>query len=53
VVEQAKGILMKEHGLTEDDAYALIRKAAMNEGRKVRDVAQSVVTAAQLLRPRK
>jgi len=53
VVEQAKGILMKEHGLPEDDAYALIRKAAMNEGRKVRDVAQSVVTAAQLLRPRK
>lgn len=50
VVERAKGILMKERGLTEEAAYALLRKAAMNENRRVAEVAQSVVTAAGLLK---
>ena len=50
VVERAKGILMKERGLSEEGAYSLLRKAAMNENRKLTEVAQSVVTAARLLR---
>jgi len=50
IVERAKGILMKERGLTEDMAYALLRKAAMNESRKIGEVAQSLVTAAKLLK---
>jgi response regulator NasT len=50
LVERAKGILMKERGLSEEAAYSLLRKAAMNENRRVIDVAQSVVTAARLLR---
>ena len=50
VVERAKGILMKEKGMTEEAAYALLRKAAMNENRRILDVAQSVVTAARLLK---
>jgi two-component system, response regulator / RNA-binding antiterminator len=50
VVERAKGILMKQRGLSEETAYGLLRKAAMNESRRVADVAQSVVTAAGLLR---
>lgn len=50
LVERAKGILMKERGLSEEAAYALLRKAAMNENRRVIDVAQSVVTAARLLK---
>jgi response regulator NasT len=50
VVERAKGILMKERGLTEEAAYSLLRKAAMNENRRITEVAQSVVTAARLLR---
>lgn len=49
-VERAKGILMKERGISEDAAYALLRKAAMNENRRISEVAQSVVTAARLLR---
>ena len=49
VVERAKGILMKERGLSEEAAYSLLRKAAMNENRKLTEVAQSVVTAARLL----
>ena len=49
-VERAKGILMKERGLTEEAAYGLLRKAAMNENRRLAEVAQSVVTAARLLK---
>jgi response regulator NasT len=50
VVERAKGILMKERGLTEDAAYALLRKAAMSDNKRVVEIAQAVVTAAGLLR---
>ena len=50
VVERAKGILMKERGMSEEAAYALLRKAAMNENRRIIEVAQSVVTAARLLK---
>lgn len=50
VIERAKGILMKERGLTEDQAYALLRKAAMSDNRRLVEVAQAVITAAGLLR---
>jgi response regulator NasT len=50
VIERAKGILMKERGITEDAAYGLLRTAAMNENRRLAEVAQSVVTAARLLK---
>ena len=50
VIDRAKGILMKRKGLSEEDAYALLRKTAMNEKRKIADVAQSVITAAELFK---
>lgn len=50
LIERAKGILMRERGLTEEAAYSLLRKAAMNENRRLAEVAQSVVTAARLLK---
>jgi response regulator NasT len=50
VIERAKGILMKERGLTEDAAYALLRKAAMSDNKRVVEIAQAVITAAGLLR---
>ena len=49
VIDRAKGILMRSGGLSEDAAYARLRKAAMNENRRLADIAQSVVTAADLL----
>ena len=49
LIERAKGILMKSRGLSEEAAYALLRKTAMNQSRKIADVAQSLVTAAALL----
>jgi len=51
IVERAKGILMKSRGLSEEEAYALLRKTAMNQNRKIADIAQSLVTAADLLGP--
>jgi len=50
VVERAKGILMKERSLTEEAAYALLRKAAMSDNKRVVEIAQAVITAAGLLR---
>jgi len=49
VIERAKGILMKMRGLSEEEAFALLRQAAMNEKKKISEIAQSVVTAAGLL----
>src|SRR5258707_1329759 len=50
VIDRAKGILMKAKNMTEEAAYALLRKTAMNENRKIADVAQSVITAAELFK---
>src|SRR5246127_314637 len=50
VIDRAKGILMKAKSLSEENAYALLRKTAMNENKKIAEVAQSVVTAAELLK---
>ena len=51
VIDRAKGILMKSRGLSEEAAYTLLRKTAMNQNRKISDIAQSLVTAAGLLGP--
>lgn len=49
IIERAKGILMRTRQLSEEEAYVLLRQTAMNEKRKLVDIAQSVVTAASLL----
>jgi two-component system, response regulator / RNA-binding antiterminator len=51
IIEQAKGILMRTRNLSEADAYALLRSTAMNQNRRMVDIAQSLVTAADLLGP--
>jgi two-component system, response regulator / RNA-binding antiterminator len=50
VIDRAKGILMKAKNLSEEEAYGLLRSTAMNEKRKIADVAQSVITAAELFK---
>ncbi len=47
LIDRAKGILMKDKSMTEEAAYALLRKAAMNENRRLSEVARSIVTAAR------
>lgn len=49
VVDRAKAILMKTRQISEDEAYALLRRTAMEESKRISDIAQSIVTAADLL----
>ncbi len=51
LVDKAKRILMQSRGLSEDEAYALLRKTAMNQNRKISEIADSLITAAGLLGP--
>ena len=49
LVERAKGILMKSRGLSEDEAFRLLRKQAMERSQKLADVARQVIAVADLL----
>jgi two-component system, response regulator / RNA-binding antiterminator len=50
LIDRAKGILMKRKGLTEEEAYILLRSTAMREKKKMSDIAQSIITASDLLK---
>ena len=50
IIDRAKGILMKLKGLTEDEAYVLLRSTAMREKKKIGEIAQSILTASELLK---
>jgi response regulator NasT len=50
VIDRAKGILMKAKNMSEEDAYALLRKTAMNEKKKIAEVAQSVIIASEMFK---
>lgn len=50
-VDKAKAILMETRNLPEPEAYALLRTTAMNQGRKLIDVAEALITASALLAP--
>lgn len=48
-VERAKGVLMKQRGLDEDQAYALMRRMAMDRNVRLAELAEQIVEAAKLL----
>ena len=48
-IDRAKRILMDSRKLTEPAAYAELRRTAMNQGKRIADIAAAVVTAHQLL----
>jgi response regulator NasT len=50
IVDRAKGMLMKARGIGEDEAYALLRRTAMDQGKKLGEVAAALITAAELLK---
>jgi response regulator NasT len=50
VIDRAKGILMKLKGLSEEEAYVLMRSTAMREKKKIVEIAQSIITASELLK---
>ncbi|MDF1855044.1 ANTAR domain-containing protein [Pseudooceanicola sp.] len=49
LIDRAKGMIMKARGVGEDEAYALLRKAAMNQNKRLADVAEALVSSAGLL----
>jgi response regulator NasT len=49
IIDQAKGILMRQRNLSEPEAYTLLRRTAMAQNRKIADLARAVVSAADLL----
>jgi response regulator NasT len=49
-IDRAKGILMRAKGIGEEAAYALLRKTAMDQGRKLAEVAAALVMTADLLK---
>jgi response regulator NasT len=51
LIERAKQILMDQNGLTEAAAYTLLRRTAMDQSRKIADLARALVTAAHLFKP--
>lgn len=50
MIDRAKGLLMRARGLGEEEAYALLRKTAMDQGKKIAEVASALITAAELLK---
>lgn len=52
LIERAKGMLMDEVGLSEEQAYKHLRKLAMDRGQRLGQVAERIVRARDLLDPR-
>lgn len=48
-IDRAKGLLMDKRGLSEAEAYALLRQEAMKQGLKLADVARRILSVADLL----
>ena len=47
-VERAKGIMMKEESLTEENAYLKIRKYSMDTRKSMREVAEAIILASDM-----
>lgn len=47
-VEKAKGILMKEQALSEEDAFKKIQKQSMDTRRSMRDIAEAIIMIAAM-----
>jgi len=47
-IERAKGILMKEEGLTEEAAYLKLQRYSMNNRKSLREVAEAIILAADI-----
>jgi len=50
VIEKAKGILMKDENLTEEEAYSRIRKYSMDKRRSMREVSEAIILSEEMKR---
>jgi len=48
VVEKAKGLLMQQQGLTEQEAFKRIQRASMNNRKTMREIAEAILLAEEL-----
>jgi AmiR/NasT family two-component response regulator len=49
LIERAKGLLMSHRRISEDEAFKLLRQTAMNQNRRLSEVAEAIVSMAELL----
>jgi len=49
-VDRAKGLLMEQKGISEEAAYKLLRKLAMDQNKRIGEVAQDLLTYAKALK---
>jgi response regulator NasT len=49
IIERAKGVLMEKRGFSEDEAFRMLRKMAMNQGVRLAEVARHVLAAAEII----
>lgn len=49
IIERAKGVLMMKQGLNEESAYRVLRKHAMNQNRRIAEVAQAILSLTEIL----
>jgi len=48
LVDRAKGILMEKHGMSESEAYEFLRKQSMNLRKSLGEIAEAVITYAEM-----
>lgn len=48
LIDQAKGILIEQRGISEPDAHKLLRQAAMTNSCKLSDIAQTIIIASKV-----
>jgi response regulator NasT len=50
LIERAKGIVMQQQGISEPEAFTAMRTLAMRRNKKLVEIAEGVIAAAELLR---
>lgn len=48
IIEKAKGILMREQGLLEEEAFRKIQKHSMDSRRSMREIAEAIILTSQI-----
>ncbi|TNC91855.1 MAG: hypothetical protein CSH36_07530 [Thalassolituus sp.] len=52
LIDKAKGLLIQSKGITEEEAYRQLRQAAMDNNKRIVDVAANVISVADMLKSR-
>ncbi|PIW66599.1 MAG: response regulator, partial [Candidatus Omnitrophica bacterium CG12_big_fil_rev_8_21_14_0_65_43_15] len=48
IVEKAKGILMSQQGLSEEEAFKRIQRHSMDNRRSMREIAEAIILTSQM-----